>query len=263
MGGPGRVEPLAGTSPADPELTAFMARESQYLLEQRKRLEAGSAFAANVRRLWSWRGGSLAAYAREVGHHAETVRSWMEGRQTPRWVAVLVVAFRFGLHAIDLLTAPVEGGACLGGRPAHAAAVRKLKPVLNKHNPAELERHLQSVLGSEVQPPISLAAAGRQVGCHSGFLKRKFPEMAAKISERHRSYWSTSKQQRLFFARRVTQAKASEIAARGEYPSQRKVARLLPAQFDLRMPVVREALDDTLREWGFMAPRGEAREASR
>ena len=99
-------------------------------------------------------------------------------------------------------------------------------------------------------PPPSLASVGRKLQCNSGYLQQKFPELAAQVSGAYREYRSIRKSQGTFFAGLVTQSKTSEIAARGEYPSQRKVRRALPTGFSFRMPVVKRAWLKTLQEWG-------------
>ena len=113
-----------------------------------------------------------------------------------------------------------------------------------------LRQALQEATNTDQLPPPSLAAVGRKLQCHSSYLQRKFPDLASQISRAYREYWSIHKSQWLHFAKLVTKSKSSEIAARGEYRSQRKVIRALPSGLSFRMPVVKEAWLETLKEWG-------------
>ena len=135
-------------------------------------------------------------------------------------------------------------------RPLPTAMLQGLKPQLRRHDTKILRQALEEAANTDQLPPPSLASVGRKLQCHSSYLQRKFPDLASQISRAYREYWSIHKSQRLYFAKLVTKSKSSEIAARGEYPSQRKVIRALPSGLSFRMPVVKEAWLETLKEWG-------------
>jgi AraC-like DNA-binding protein len=238
-----------------------MASEVMHLignLEKVQRAPEG-LFGANVRHIYERHGGSLASFSREVGHHTKSVLAWMSGQQTPRLYAVAVIAFRYGVQMLDLLESSLRGDIAVPVRPLPHEALGNLKPKLHRHDVDALRKELEEAARGDQFPPPSLAAVGRRLKCHSSYLKRKFPDLAAQISGAYRQHWSIHKSQGVYFARLVTQSKTSEIAARGEYPSQRKINRELPPGICLRMPVVKQAWRETLREWGLKPSLGFAR----
>src|SRR6266404_1867432 len=234
------------------DFVAFMAEEAEHLLSKRETILCSSehVFSDNIRFLRKCHGSSLASFAREVGHHVKSVQWWIENRQKPRLYALAVIAHRYGLRAIDLVGSRLSGDLAPRIRPLPTAMLQGLKPQLRRHDTKILRQALEEAANTDQLPPPSLASVGRKLQCHSSYLQRKFPDLASQISRAYREYWSIHKSQRLYFAKLVTKSKSSEIAARGEYPSQRKVIRALPSGLSFRMPVVKEAWLETLKEWG-------------
>ncbi len=241
-----------------------MAEEARRLIEHRGSIRAAEhpVFGRNIQVLLERSGVGLCSFAREVSHHHKSVACWMDGRQKPRLCAVAVVAFRFGLGYLDLLSGSVDGTATFGNRPLPEAAVASLKPTLHRHDPSALRRELEATLSANLFPPPSLVSVAKRLECHSSYLQRKFPDLPGQISAAHRQYWSIHKTMRIHFAKLVTKSKTSEMAARGEYPSQRKLTRALPSKYSLRMPEVKEAWLETLREWDLMPPQSGRRRES-
>jgi len=240
----------------DPLFAQFMAKQVLDLIADRSRFAASVAgsFAANAAWLFERFGGSLSGFARELHHHPKSVRFWIDKRQLPRVYAVLVVAYRYGVKAVDLLSGSLHASSQLDGQTLSTETTAKLKPRLHRHNQEFLRLRLEEALKRQTYPPQSVASLARELGCHCSYLQRKFPDVTSQISHRFRQYWSISKQQRLFFAELITKSRTSEIAARGEYPSISKVKRTLLKGMSFRMPIVKEAWRETLREWGFRSP---------
>jgi AraC-like DNA-binding protein len=234
----------------------FMGSEVLDLIIHRTRFAGSSAgpFAANVAKLFEHHSGSFSGFSRQVHHHPKSVRFWIEKRQLPRLYAVLVIAYRFGIKAIDLLTSDLETSPRFDPRTLSARTTATLKPKLHRHDAEVLRRCLEDALKSKTYPPPSVASIARGLRCHSGYLKRKFSELTSQISKEYRQYWSIHKSQRLYFAKLLTKSRTSEIAARGEYPSISKVKTALPPGVSFRMPIVKEAWQETLQEWGLRSP---------
>jgi AraC-like DNA-binding protein len=239
----------------DHTFALFMAREVCDLIVNRDKVlgAAKGLFAQNIRTLHRRQGNTLAAFSREVGYHPKSVMMWAENRQKPRLSTLLVLAYRFGLRAVDLIASHLEQGSIMEGRVLPLCSVQRLKPTLHKHDINVLHRALEDAIRNEQSPPPSVASIGRKLGCHSSFLKKKFPDLTKTISAKYRQYWSIHKSERLFFMRLIVKSRTSEIAARGEYPSWRKVARTLPGTFNFGTVVI-EAWQETLRDWGLRPP---------
>jgi hypothetical protein len=69
-----------------------------------------------------------------ISYHHKTVMMWAENRQKPRLGALLVLSYRFGLRAIDLIASHLEEGPVMHGRVLPLCSVQRLKPTLHKHD---------------------------------------------------------------------------------------------------------------------------------
>jgi len=157
------------------EFVAFMAEEVEHLLSRRESIlsPSGHAFSDNIRFLRECHGGSLASFAREVGHHVKSVQWWMENRQKPRLYALAVIAHRYGLRAIDLLGSRLTGDLAPRIRPLPTAMLKGLKPRFCRHDTKILRQALEEAANTDQLPPPSLASVGRKLQCHSSYLQRK------------------------------------------------------------------------------------------
>jgi len=75
-------------------------------------------------------------------------------------------------------------------------------------------------------------------------------ELTKPIKDPYRTYAKMNKDQRPSFTRLVVKAAASEIAVKGDYPSNRRMREKLPRSMSLMDPVAHRAWAEQLEHWG-------------
>jgi len=232
----------------------FIAHQCQRLIGAAGVLESRKckAWPQNIETLVRhYAGGSPHRLSQELGIHHDTLKCWIVTEHVPTLPSALVIACAFDLDLVDLLSHPLVGAIPLV-RSLNAPEVTSLfRRKLKRHDARLIEEILTEAVERPTDPPLSLMAICKKAGCDQSYVSRRFPELAQKIIARRRTYVEIHKQQRLFFTGLITKSVASHLSASGQYPSHRRMSRVLPSWISLREAVAKKAWLEFLEEWGW------------
>lgn len=134
--------------------------------------------------------GRVSEFARLVDINTRTVHQWLNGRQLPKITTLLSLCRELGLRLKELLCQEIPNTP--NSTRIHSSPVQEhARPTgIMWVNWDMAEIQLNTAL--EEYPPPSFALIARGIGCDCNVIRRRFPELSAKISSRFLEYknWS-------------------------------------------------------------------------
>jgi len=239
----------------------FVAEQSQMLIASAATLESRKhkAWSPNIDYLVCQHAGGVAyRLSQDLGIDHDTVSCWIEREHVPTLPSALMLAYAFDLNVVDILSVPLTEEVRLVRSPKAPGIAPLFRRKLQRHDPKMIYDILIEAAEHPTNPPLSLLRVCKRAGCHQTYAARKFPELAQKIIAHRRTYVQIHKEQRHFFTGLITKAVASQLAASGQYPSDRKMRRALPSWISLRDPAAKKAWLELLEEWGWKRGQNES-----
>lgn len=193
--------------------------------------------------------GKLAALARRVSLPKDMVWRWHRGRAVPRLDSLLRLCLALGTTPPCLLT----GEGDIVGRNRITSAPETLgqaqpPPPRKSLDAQRVRRALARVVDRRESPPPCMREVARRLGSESANLYHRYPQLCKAISARFQRYRRTrSLQRKLQFREKVRQA-TCDLHEQGKYPSQDRVEGALVLKAALRLPALKAAWREALRD---------------
>ncbi len=170
--------------------------------------------------------GAYAQFARLVDLHVNNLCRWRKGRALPTIDVLLRACHHLRISLVDLLRGESAGLAPLG--PALPPALPRRKRALPQSSDAEqLRQNVKALLAEDGGPPLSGAAAARQLGCTGAVLARLHPEAYQTITARYRTHRRQQHERRLALLAAEMRQIMTRLDAAGIYPAAKRVRPLL------------------------------------
>ncbi len=183
---------------------------------------------------------SMLALSKTLGQSRGTVVSWIRGEQQPSLLSVLGAAYVLGIGMVELFCKPVEKLFANGMRHCPETVRQNHSAHANRYSRPAMEAVLDRVLrDNSLEPPPSLRAVARQVGCHMTRLVSIFPEKTHAIKTAHQNWIQSRKVEHQANIQRAIREAVLKVHATGAYPSSGRVKALLPTYADLRSAFAR------------------------
>lgn len=182
-----------------------------------------------------------------------TARGWNRGAHLPPIGPLLRICyslgttpFRFLVEGVGIAESVVDN--VEGLRSVPQARKRELKPQFDEEY---VGRYLEGVLGGNEYPPPSMREVGKRLGYMPYSLKRYFLQECLEITARHRAYLAERRSAREQQLKAEVRGVVLRLLKDGEYPSRRKVARLLSKSGNLLSYDQQKVWRKVLNELGF------------
>jgi hypothetical protein len=131
--------------------------------------------------------GSMSDFARRFNWNSAAVYSWRDRQVLPRLKTLLRFCHCAGVSAEDILRGDLK---ISRSQPTDVTHSKRCRRDLSANNLVELKLQLQDALTEDPAP--SMSEMTRRTGRDRGILKRYFPELCRKISDRYKNYTDRS-----------------------------------------------------------------------
>lgn len=181
----------------------------------------------------------------------ETLRDLRTGQALPQLDTLLKVCSWLALSPLAFLLGTPDGPSIGANvrwsteQDARASSIRRDAGALE-----QLRVGLATRLADSTEPPRSLRAIARELGCHSPFLLKRFPEESRAITARFRSYAKTRSAHRQEAFAQEIRAIVGQVHAAGTYPSLSLVSERLAHPGAIQYPHALAAYHQALQDLG-------------
>lgn len=195
--------------------------------------------------------GNLAALARRGSLPKDVMWRWHRGRAVPRLDSLLRLCLNLGTTPLRLLT---SGGDIVDRNQRTSAPVTRGQtqppPPRKPCDAQRVRRALTRVVDRHESPPPCMREVARRLGLESANLYQRFPDICRAISARFQEYRMTRTLHRRQILCDAVRAATFTLHEQGLYPSHDRVETLLPVRAALRLPDLKLARLEALRDLG-------------
>ena len=192
-------------------------------------IRIGAAIEAFTIALGKGHDGTHAAFARAVGVHANLIHQWRTDQLLPTLPLLLRVSHALGISLTQLVSGDTV--ALSAARTKHTSPVPTPQRVSRKPpevlETAELRQKMETLAIDSCWPPLSGAAAARQLGCSAAALCRACPEAWQHLVMRYRAYRTSQRELRAQELACDVRHVILQLDAQGLYPSVKRILPLL------------------------------------
>ncbi len=201
--------------------------------------------------------GNISALARELNVSRRTIRDWKKGRQVPQLGSFLRFCSLLGTSPHCLFG---QGVMNVASPKTYITEMLEAKPkekrLYRVFHGEKVRLALEVELLADRDTPLPMVLVAKQLEYDHSYLRKYFPELCCKISERYRVYRkkrSVERRQKVLDKVRQTTFK---VHSQGLYPSHERVRRLLEKSCDMREPRAIVTWRQALQELGLEAKDG-------
>ncbi|MBF0328030.1 MAG: TniQ family protein [Nitrospirae bacterium] len=196
--------------------------------------------------------GSASAYARSAKIPKATISRWQAGTALPSLENLLKISYRSQTPLADLIT---KGRLQKDAKVFDYQDSESLFPAsprkTNDFDYAYVKRHLESVLKSKSENPLSMTKVAENLGYTKKTLYKHFYVLCRHISAKAACHRKARKEQRLGQERLFVEKVAEQLHIEGVYPSYDAIENAAPKKGIMRSHESRDAWKNKLREFGF------------
>lgn len=179
----------------------------------------------------------------------ETFRDLRTGKAVPQLDTLLKVCSWLKLSPLTFLVENTD----LSSKAVDVCwpEAKQARELVMRRDSAALEQIravLATALADTTEPPPSLSAIARQLGCQYPFLLKRFPEESRAISTRFQRYCKTRSAERRRAVAQEIRAVICQLHETGVYPSLKLVIERLAQPKAIRYPEAVAAYQQTLRD---------------
>ncbi|ACK65702.1 TetR family transcriptional regulator [Rippkaea orientalis PCC 8801] len=192
--------------------------------------------------------GNIAEFARWANMPKNTVWMWVKGKSLPQLSRLLALCY---LCRVDLLDSIINEGnitnMILHQKSIPSSVNERPKIFKNTLNHAQIHAALSEAFQETHPRPMTQVA--KRLGISNKVLRRHFPELCKKISQRYLIYKKQSRLERIQKVCIEVEKAVKQLQQQGIYPSEQRVALHIGQPGCFRDKEVREVLNRTRRNW--------------
>lgn len=183
-------------------------------------------------------GGNRAKFCREMGLREWSLKGWLTKGERPSLTQFLAVCYGLDSLPSQLFVSTIGASSMI--RSIDGKLKRRARcPRLTDAHRQELSRQLLERLAA--QEPPSIAALGQEIGVPARCLRYWFPDLCQALSRKHQAWTKARSTALKEKQRRRVREVVRQVYKAGEYPSRRRVNRILRQE---RMALVQPQLLD-------------------
>jgi hypothetical protein len=187
-----------------------------------------SFFAGNVSRVvnhaFAGHGHAFAKFMRITYY---TVFKWCRETQRPSLNSILVLSYRLGVPASELILGPLDVEKVVPRWELGESNELRLRPFLRSTVRDQIEQTLRATIQKDLSPPPSLRSVCVKAGFQPNHVSRRFPELSRQISDRYKLYMLEKRRKSGQSLKHSIRSAVIEFHAAGIYPSMKKLEKKL------------------------------------